>query len=167
MGTDLETYRAKISGDTITMVAGLIVNISGQPVYLINNGINNVIQISGQTITFTNPSIISNISGQIAYISGQVTNDIGTQVVTVAQQAISSASGGTQLPSQACLYCNIYNLSGNQMMFVGGIGSQAPYSGRGGVIYGGEEKVYRVNNFNAIRICASINSQLVAVDGIA
>lgn len=135
--------------------------ISGQPVRLVNDGINNVVMMSGQTFRLPNDGI-----NNVVRISGEVVHDFGTQIVTTNLVTAIGTSGGTQLPTQQCIRCRVRNLSGNAPMFVGGVGGQAPFSGKGQVLYGGEVRDYDVNNFNAISVFAVQANQQVSVDGV-
>ena len=79
--------------------------------------------------------------------------------------SITAASGGTQLQSFDCGFVSILNLSGNGDMFVGGIDTDAPHSGRGWLLIGNVERDFRVNNAAALRVCASISGQLICYTG--
>lgn len=220
MGASLEIGRAKISGDTV-LVAGITVNISGSVVYFTNNGIDNVVKISGQTIQIAggislsgsqvylpNDSInnivkisgqtvsiagginvsgsavgisgqtvylinnsinnVVKISGESVQISGQVIYNYGTNVKTNPQVSCTSLSGGTQLPNISCLRCLVRSVSGNNVMYIGGTGTQAPNSGIGLELYGGEATpIMDVNNTNVFAIYATTSGQNVSLLAIA
>ena len=57
----------QISGQTVTVANAVSTGVSGQTIYLVNNGVNNVVQISGQTVV---ASVTTNISGQVVATSG-------------------------------------------------------------------------------------------------
>jgi len=108
------------------------------------------------------------ISGQyklMVTISGDKVYDMGTTIVTANWVSLSTASGGTQLPNQACLEVTVRSISGNAPIFLGGIGAHAPVSGKGQILYGGEARSYRVDNFNAIRAVATRAGDMLALDG--
>ncbi len=108
------------------------------------------------------------ISGEhklMVTISGDTVHDMGTQIVTAPLQACSAVSGGTQMPNQPCIECTVQNLSGNSPAYVGGNSTQAPYSGKGQVLYGGQSRTYRVDNFNKIQVFAVKANDMVSIDG--
>lgn len=167
----------KISGQTINIQGG--VNISGQKIYLQNDGINNVTKISGEQIRLPNDSInnVVKISGEkiggwpndginnVTKISGEAMSLAAQTIVTAAMVAPIGTSGGTQLPNQACKSVTIRSVSGNNVMFIGGVGAHAPFSGKGLELYGGEAKTFFVTNFNLLSIFAVSGGQNVSLIG--
>src|SRR6185312_14651765 len=196
MSAELKTIKAKISGETINVniVGGSVsigAAISGQTTYLPNDGINNVVKISGQTVNVTgtitantnisgqsvrlpndsinnvvkisgekiggwpNDSInnvvkisgekiggwpndginnVTKISGEtvrlpndgvnnVTKISGETVSLAATTIVTAAMVSPIATSGGTQLPNQACKSVTVRSVSGNNVMFIGGVGT--------------------------------------------
>lgn len=97
------------------------------------------------------------------YDVGQSTN--ASIILAQPMLMISSASGGTQLPNQACNEVTVQNITGNALMFIGGISDQAPFSGKGYQLYGGNSLQRRIDNFNKISACATTSGQLLCVIG--
>lgn len=81
--------------------------------------------------------------------------------------SMTAASGGTNLPSVPCGKVELQNLSGNHVMWWGGVGPNAPNSGRGNeffpmsVLFNGEKIVY-LNNTNQISICAQVSGEMIS-----
>jgi hypothetical protein len=79
---------------------------------------------------------------------------------------VISASGGTTFDSVDVGKMIIYSESGNNIMWWGGNGDDAPYSGHGMPLWGGERTdLLPVTNFNAIRIFAATSGQIVYAVG--
>lgn len=80
---------------------------------------------------------------------------------------VTAASGGSSLESCPVGQVILRNESGNNIMWWGGTGSDAPYSGHGFPLYGGEktDPPILVNNFNAVRVCAQTSGQIVYIVG--
>ncbi len=176
------TVSATLVGGTITA------SVSGQRVYLANDGINNVVKISGQsvsivgavTVNIPNDSInnVVKTSGQTAYlpndgvnnvvkISGQTVYLAGTTMKTNAMVTVIGTSGGTQLPNLSCVKAYVRSVSGNDVMFVGGTGAQAPFSGTGLELYGGEVLPIEIDNTNKIQIMGATANQKVSIMVVA
>jgi hypothetical protein len=78
---------------------------------------------------------------------------------------VTANSGGTQLQTFDCGLVVIKNLSGNSDMFVGGIDTDAPYSGRGYLLGPGEQERFYVNNASILRVCAAVSGELISYIG--
>jgi hypothetical protein len=78
-------------------------------------------------------------------------------------QSITAESGGTRLQSIECARLVIGSVTGNHMMFIGGLDDSAPYSGRGLPLYAGpeHEREMFIENANRISVCASFSGELV------
>lgn len=74
---------------------------------------------------------------------------------------IIDGSGGTQLQNWPGGKLIVRSASGNGLMFMGGIGQHAPYSGRGLSLYGGETVTVPIKNANRISFMASISGQFI------
>lgn len=75
---------------------------------------------------------------------------------------VSAASGGSQLESVPVGRVYLRSESGNSIMWWGGTSNDAPYSGHGFPLYGGELSIpIHVTNFSAIQIVASVSGQVV------
>ena len=187
MQLDYKPAKANISGNALSITGTVNVNvtggsisaqaaISGQKVYLANDGINNVVlaqidpnnntvkaQNSGQTIRFTNDGLNNKV-----VISGQTVYTHGTTPKSADMITCTGASGGTQLPNLPCLRLLVRSMSGNNVMFVSGIGAQAPYSGKGVELYGGEMlPPLEIDNANELSIFAATSGQKVSIMAIA
>ena len=123
--------------------------------------------------------------GQVSFI-GDPRNNIGTVapagnvnvgesfpiIMASYHMSISAASGGTQLPTVPCGKVEIQNLSGNHVMFIGGVDVHAPYSGRGnelpsmttaqGYPNPQGEKIIYVNNANQISVCSTFSGEMIS-----
>ena len=117
--------------------------------------------------------------GEIIYISDE---DENAQRVSTAGRAfvsegyakvknhfpinVTSASGGSTFETASIGRLMIYSQSGNGIMWWGGTGDDAPYSGHGMPLWGGETTdLIPVTNFNTIRITASLSGQIVYAIG--
>ena len=182
---------ASISGETVNIAGGsLTTAVSGQTIYLVNDGINNVGKISGQTVYLVNDGInnVSKISGQtviaatsgqtirftndgvnnVATVSGNVVYTYGTTPKTNALVSCTNLSGGTTLPNISCIKCMVRSVSGNNVMYLGGTGAQSPFSGTGIELYGGEATPWiDVNNVNTLSVFATTSGQSVSIFAIA
>jgi len=134
----------QISGQTV------ISEVSGQP-----------IRISGQLVAVSG-EVVSKISGQSIYVT-YITPP--ASVMTANILVPSSASGGTQLTAGGIQSVTLKSLSGD--VWVGGTGSQAPYSGHGFLLQAGEAISVDVNNFSAIRVMAETSGNWVTYIGVA
>src|SRR5215207_7052689 len=75
---------------------------------------------------------------------------------------VSSASGGSSLESAPVGKVILRSESGNSIMWWGGTADDAPYSGHGFPLWGGETSpTIPVTNFSAIQIVASVSGQIV------
>ena len=84
----------------VISVSGNAVRTSGQTAYIVNDGVNNVVQISGQTIV---GSFTASVSGQPVRTSGQVSyfvNDGVNNVVSISGQTVV-ASVTTNISGQS------------------------------------------------------------------
>ena len=78
---------------------------------------------------------------------------------------ITSLSGGTQFPTVSVGKLTIRSESGNNIMFIGGIVDDSPYSGRGLDLWGGESITLPVQNMNQIRVFAATSGQMISMLG--
>lgn len=112
---------------------------------------------------------VATVSGQgyrlMVTISGERVYDMGTNVVTTPWVALTTTSGGTQLPNVPCIEVTVRSISGNAPVFIGGTGAHAPVSGKGQILYGGEARSYRVDNFNRIQAVGTRAGDMLAIDG--
>lgn len=81
--------------------------------------------------------------------------------------SMTAGSGGTNLPSIPCGKIDIQNLSGNHVMWWGGVGIHAPSSGVGNEliplsVIGVQEKIIYLNNSNQISVCAQVSGEMIA-----
>ena len=110
-----------------------------------------------------------NFSGAVATVSGNTVNMAGAVVTAPTWVAITGASGGTTLASQACTMVRLMNLSGNGTMLVGGTGTAAPVSGTKGIMLWpgslsvqGTEMDFPVNNANLLAVVAHTSGNTLA-----
>jgi hypothetical protein len=79
---------------------------------------------------------------------------------------VTAASGGSGFDSVEVGKVILHSESGNNIMWWGGIENDAPYSGRGMPLWGGQKTPpLPITNFNAIRIVAATSGQLVYAIG--
>jgi hypothetical protein len=79
---------------------------------------------------------------------------------------VINGSGGTGFDSAPVGKMYIRSESGNGVMWIGGNSSDAPYSGHGFPLWGGETSpMLYVTNFNAVRVAASVSGQIVYAIG--
>ena len=103
-----------VSG-TVQTLSGSVTQISGQSVRWANDGVNNVIQISGQTVV---ASVVTNISGQFVIVSGAVTTLLGS--ITNVSGATVSVSGIVNIGNApTVLISGGINVSGNAVKVSG------------------------------------------------
>lgn len=100
-------------------------------------------------------------------ISGAVTADFGTAILTSSKLQVSSLSGGVELGSGVVISAVIKNTASNSNMYVGGVGGNAPYSGKGIEVEAGEAFPFSVNNFNLLRVFATSSGQYVSYYGLS
>jgi len=81
--------------------------------------------------------------------------------VSAVDTPITAASGGFQFPNWPCAQLWIRNASGNGPMFVGGIGQNAVYSGRGMRLYGNEAMTVPIKNANRMTIMSTVSGQFI------
>lgn len=120
---------------------------------------------TGTNAFLTDPN---NNVGAIAPLGQVYTNETFPILMASYHQSITGSSGGTNLPNVPCGKVRIQNLSGNGVMWVGGVGQSAPYSGRGNELFdmstvaGAQGETMYVNNANQISLCAINSGQLIS-----
>jgi len=118
----------------------------------------------GQNSFITDPS---NNVAVVAPLGNVYTNEAFPILIASYHMSITGASGGTNLPNVPCGKVEIQNLSGNGVMWIGGVAQSAPYSGRGYELLpmsapGHGEKTMYVTNANQISVCAFFSGQLLS-----
>lgn len=117
--------------------------------------------------------------GEIVYISDEAENvgrvstagrayfsDSYNRLKNHSPINVSSASGGSGFESAPVGKMYIRSESGNAIMWVGGSSDDAPYSGHGFPLFGGETTpVLYVNDFASTRVCSSVSGQVVYAIG--
>ena len=151
---DVSDRETRVLG--VARISGQTVRVSGETVSANVSG--NVVQISGQVVR---------VSGEIVNTSGQVALEYGTTVRTFADLNPTNSSGGSELGSGVIFAATLRSASGNALMRVGGTGANAPTSGVGVILYGGDALDVRVDNFNRVRVWALTSGQAVSAIGIA
>ena len=165
-----------VSGLVATSISGNIVNtsgqvsiISGQPVLISGQ----LVAVSGLIATSVSGNMVSvsgqpaNVSGNVVNTSGNVNYDFGTIIRTTSGTIVTSLSGGTELGSGVVINLTVRNISGNAPMYIGGTGSEAPFSGKGMILFGNESQTFDIDNFNKIRLFANTSGQRARVIGVA
>jgi hypothetical protein len=158
-----------VSGLVATSISGNMVSVSGQPVSVSGN----LVSVSGLVATsISGNQVLTSVSGNMVSVSGQPANvsgnnvfEVGTIFRTDVPTVITSLSGGTELSSGVTFAVTIRNASGNAPMYLGGTGTYAPFSGKGMVLFGGESKQIKIDNFNKLRVFANTSGQKVYLDG--
>lgn len=79
---------------------------------------------------------------------------------------VTAASGGSTFETVAVGKVILRSESGNNLMWWGGTGDDAPYQGRGMPLWGGEQsQPIPVTNFNTLRVVAQTSGQIVYAIG--
>lgn len=154
-----------ISGEpvSITGTPTVVALNSGQTVRFANDGLNNVVKTSGQTAYLANDGL-----NNVVKMSGQTVYTAGTTAKTNALVVCTNLSGGTTLPNITCIKCMVRSVSGNNVMYLGGTGAQAPFSGTGIELYGGEATPWiDINNVNTLSVFATTSGQNVSIFAVA
>lgn len=112
------------------------------------------------------PAFIQDSRTNVANVAKQhqlYTNETYPLIQPSYWQSITAESGGTRLESIECARLVIGSVTGNHMMFVGGLDENAPFSGRGLPLYPGQENEREmfIENANRVSICASFSGELV------
>lgn len=132
---------------------------------LVNLGAASVtVDISGDPVTVSGNTV--QISGQIVNTSGNVAVEFGTSLRTAGLTQATSLSGGVLLGSGAVFSVTMISISGNAPMWVGGVGSFAPFSGTGLIVYPGSAVSLKVNAVDTIRVFAETSGQKVSWLGV-
>ena len=117
-------------------------------------------------ITASGQGISGVLHKLVVAFSGDTSFEYGTAVRAHPFTVITSLSGGTEAGSGSCFGVTIRSHSGNAPMLLGGTGAEAPFSGKGMIVYGGESYDLKVDNFNKVRALAYTSGQLISVAGI-
>lgn len=79
---------------------------------------------------------------------------------------VNNGSGGSGFESAPVGKMYVRSESGNGIMWIGGTGEDAPYSGHGFPLWGGETSpILYVNDFSSVRVCSSVSGQIVYAIG--
>src|SRR5215510_222135 len=171
---------SNISGQVIYLVSGQNnVQMSGQSVRLPNDGVNNVVSISGQTVV---ASVTTNISGQTVYLtSGQNSVQISGQTVQIAGGVsvsgnviyLVSGQNNVQISGQTVTVANpsvsgnvVYLISGQNNVQISGQTVHAEVSGESIRISG--QTVYLISGQNNVQTSgqmAAVSGQPIGISG--
>jgi hypothetical protein len=99
-------------------------------------------------------------------MSSQRVYEYGTGVRTGGLINCTANSGGTQLSGVTLYSVSIVNLSGNAPVWIGGIGSNAPTSGTGLVVYPGFGVDFKIDNLSKISVCAEASGNRISWAGV-
>ena len=115
--------------------------------------------------------LLTCVSGDPVKVSGETVNMAAQTITAPDWLAITGNSGGTVLATQACTMVRITNLSGNNIMLVGGTGTAAPVSGSKGIPLASNTTTtqgidtsmdFPVTNANLLRVVAHTDGQKIA-----
>lgn len=81
------------------------------------------------------------------------------KILVCVRTPIHDGSGGQQLENAPIGGVQLRNGSGNHLMFIGGVGNSAPFSGRGFSLYGGETVFLPVTNLNAVSLMSTVSGE--------
>lgn len=87
------------------------------------------------------------------------------KILVCVRTPIHDGSGGQQLENAPIGGVQLRNGSGNHLMFIGGVGNNAPFSGRGFSIYGGETVFLPITNLNAVSVMATVSGEHIECMG--
>lgn len=112
------------------------------------------------------PAFIQDSRTNVANVAPQHQLHIAETYPTIQPsywQSITAESGGTRLESIECARVVIGSVTGNHLMFIGGLEDSAPFSGRGLPLYPGleGEREMFIENANRIRVCAAFSGELI------
>lgn len=112
------------------------------------------------------PSFIVDSRTNVANVAKQhelSVNETYPLVQNSYMESITAESGGTRLQPMECARLVLGSMSGNHVMYIGGLEENAPYSGRGLPLYPGQEleREMFIENANRIRVCATFSGELI------
>lgn len=118
------------------------------------------------------PTFVQDAHENVAQVTrvGQVkVSEVFDALKPSYHESMTAASGGTQLADVPVGKLYIQSLSGNGIMYVGGIDTDAPFSGRGIMLKSDDINPnpleLPISNANKVRICATVSGQLVSYWG--
>lgn len=95
------------------------------------------------------------------------TTQAGDTLRTAASVQCTDFSGGTIIGAVRTIHgLVVKNLSGNAPVYVGGIGTNAPFSGKGYILMGNEEREFRVQSASGVKVFATVSGQLISYYGV-
>ena len=158
------------SGNVSVTSSPLTANISGQSVYAMS-GSGPIAVMSGVYLA-SGISVTASVSGQsVALYSGS--NNVREVGSTIINSSLSGAyiitnnSGGSILFSGGPLISTtLRSASGNNIIFIGGLATNAPTTNVGIPLWANESLSLKVANFNAISAFASTSGQLLYYFGL-
>ena len=118
------------------------------------------------------PTFIQDSNTNTANITpiGQVkVNEVFDTLKPSYHESMTAASGGTQLADVQVGKLYLQSLSGNAIMYVGGVDTDAPFSGRGIILKSDDINPIPlelpISNANKVSVCATVSGQLVSYWG--
>jgi hypothetical protein len=115
------------------------------------------------------PQFIQDPNSNVAKVTtiGQLkTNQVFDTLKPSYHENITGASGGTQLADVQVGQLYIQSLSGNSVMYVGGVGTDAPFSGRGIILYSNRAPLMLpISNANKVSVYATTSGQMITYWG--
>lgn len=153
-------------------------NISGQSVFVMSGSgpivvSSGVVLASGVILNLSGVSFSANVSGNIVYLASGFNNvrEVGSTIINSSLSGayiITGNSGGNTLFSGGPLISTtLRNASGNNVMFIGGLNTNAPTTNIGIPLFANESLTLKVVNFNAISAFASTSGQILYYIGLA
>ncbi len=108
-------------------------------------------------------------TAQITPVGQLKTNEVFDTLKPSYHESMTAASGGTRLAPIQVGKLLIQSLSGNGIMYVGGVDTDAPFSGRGIILYSSDINPIPlelpISNANSVSVCATVSGQLISYWG--
>ena len=151
-------------------------NISGQSVYVMSGSgpiavMSGIYLASGISVAGTF-NVSANVSGNVVYLTSGQNNvrEVGNSIINSSLSGayiITGNSGGSILFSGGPLISTtLRSASGNNIMFIGGLATNAPTTNVGVPIWANESLSLKVANFNAISAFAATSGQVLYYFGL-
>lgn len=101
-------------------------------------------------------------SQRVSAVGRMFISEAYPRVKTPSPLNVTAASGGSAFEAVAVGRVQLYSESGNGIMWWGGDGDDAPYSGHGMPLLGGQKTpMLPIANFNTIRVVAAVSGEIV------
>lgn len=117
-------------------------------------------------VTASGQGVSGIIHRLVVAFSGDNVFEHGSALITNPMRQATNASGGVILSSGSVFSVTVNSMSGNAPVWIGGTGSQAPFSGKGLQVYGGGSVSLKIDSVDDIRVFAEVSGQLVSWIGV-